>query len=346
MKALVLEGGGVKGSYQIGAYEALMELGYHFDCVVGASVGAINAALIASNQFKDLKDFWSTINVGEVFNLSETLVSKINNSEYDLELAKEVAELLKQQGIELDVLKNLINSILDKDLFYNSKIDFGLVTVKRKDLEPVEIFKKDIPREKLTDYLIASCYLPVFKKEKLIDNNYYFDGGFHDLCPVDMLLNKGYDDIIAIRVKGIGLFKKVKNAKENVLYLEPSRPLGSILCLDNKRVRGNIRMGYLDTLRYFKKYDGVIYTFKKHNNHYYHLLNFGVNKELYQRVSSFFESKNEKETIINAVEYIFKRNNVDYDEIYDLRKELKKIRKELRNKDSFIEEYLLKLRLF
>ena len=41
----VLEGGGVKGAYQIGALMAIRELMVDFDGVVGTSIGAINGAI-------------------------------------------------------------------------------------------------------------------------------------------------------------------------------------------------------------------------------------------------------------------------------------------------------------
>ena len=50
MLGLALEGGGAKGAYEIGAYRALTELGYHFDVICGVSIGAINAALLAQGD--------------------------------------------------------------------------------------------------------------------------------------------------------------------------------------------------------------------------------------------------------------------------------------------------------
>lgn len=47
--ALVLQGGGAMGAYQAGVYQALDEQGLCPDWVVGTSIGAINAALIAGN---------------------------------------------------------------------------------------------------------------------------------------------------------------------------------------------------------------------------------------------------------------------------------------------------------
>ena len=48
---LVLEGGGALGSYQAGVYQALHEAGMEPDWIVGTSIGAINASLIADPRF-------------------------------------------------------------------------------------------------------------------------------------------------------------------------------------------------------------------------------------------------------------------------------------------------------
>jgi NTE family protein len=46
----VLQGGGALGAYQVGVYEAMHEAGIEPDWVIGTSIGAINAALIAGNR--------------------------------------------------------------------------------------------------------------------------------------------------------------------------------------------------------------------------------------------------------------------------------------------------------
>ena len=59
---LVFQGGGALGSYQAGVYQALHEAGVEPDWVIGTSIGAINAALIAGNAPEDriarLREFW------------------------------------------------------------------------------------------------------------------------------------------------------------------------------------------------------------------------------------------------------------------------------------------------
>ncbi|WP_292937075.1 patatin-like phospholipase family protein [Noviherbaspirillum sp.] len=63
--ALVLQGGGALGAYQAGVYQALHEHGLTPDWVVGTSIGAINAALIAGNEraqrLSRLREFWDEI---------------------------------------------------------------------------------------------------------------------------------------------------------------------------------------------------------------------------------------------------------------------------------------------
>jgi NTE family protein len=58
----VLQGGGALGAYQAGVYQALHEAGIEPDWMIGTSIGAINAALIAGNEPENrvpaLREFW------------------------------------------------------------------------------------------------------------------------------------------------------------------------------------------------------------------------------------------------------------------------------------------------
>ena len=64
---LVLQGGGALGAYQVGVYEALHDAGIEPDWVIGTSIGAINAAVIAGNRPADrierLNAFWRHVEV-------------------------------------------------------------------------------------------------------------------------------------------------------------------------------------------------------------------------------------------------------------------------------------------
>jgi NTE family protein len=62
---LVLQGGGALGAYQGGVYQALHEAGIEPDWLIGTSIGAINASLIAGNKVEDrlerLREFWRRV---------------------------------------------------------------------------------------------------------------------------------------------------------------------------------------------------------------------------------------------------------------------------------------------
>jgi NTE family protein len=70
---LVLQGGGALGSYQAGVYQALREAGVEPDWIIGTSIGAINASVIAGNPVEDrlprLKEFWKRMEQNPVWNI-------------------------------------------------------------------------------------------------------------------------------------------------------------------------------------------------------------------------------------------------------------------------------------
>lgn len=59
---IVFQGGGALGSYQAGVYHALHDAGIRPDWLIGTSIGAINASLIAGNEPENrlaaLEEFW------------------------------------------------------------------------------------------------------------------------------------------------------------------------------------------------------------------------------------------------------------------------------------------------
>src|SRR5919198_5113575 len=71
---LVFQGGGALGAYQAGVYQALQESGIEPDWIIGTSIGAINASLIAGNEpdnrLERLEEFWRRMRRKEFWGLS------------------------------------------------------------------------------------------------------------------------------------------------------------------------------------------------------------------------------------------------------------------------------------
>ncbi len=263
MYGVALEGGGARGAYHIGAIKALIENGYKISAVVGTSIGALNAAIVAQGDFDKLYKYWINITSTDLFDINAEDVSKLVNRKVDMSLIKKIAEYVKEatinKGIDTTKYKEIIDALIDEKKLRKSKVDYGLVTVSLTDRKPLELYKEDIQEGMISSYIMASSYLPVFKSEKIQDK-VFIDGGFYNNCPIDMLLKKGYKDIIEIRTKAIGLYRKIKTDKDvNIISISPSESLGSILLVDKEVINKNIKMGYYDALRVIKKLKGRKY---------------------------------------------------------------------------------------
>jgi len=68
--ALVLSGGGVRGSYQIGVWKALEELNVKCDIVTGTSIGSINGALYTQGSLDLAISWWGNIDYNTVFDIN------------------------------------------------------------------------------------------------------------------------------------------------------------------------------------------------------------------------------------------------------------------------------------
>ena len=196
---------------------------------------------------------------------------------------------------------------------------------------------------KLIEYILASCYLPVFREKKIIDGHYYVDGGFHDISPSNMLADLGYDEIYVLAIKGIGINRHHKFNNIKMVEIQPSRPNGAVLELNRAIIKDNINMGYYDTLRYLKNYDGYQYCFKTHKDKFYDYLVRKIDKRELKRVKNFFNAKSNKEVVIKAIEYVMKKEKVSYYDVYRPYKMIKKFRNN--NNKHFVYQFISKIRL-
>ena len=109
--------------------------------------------------------------------------------------------------------------------------------------------------------LMASAYLIGFRQEKL-GGKYYMDGGGINNVPVDVLIDKGYKDIIVLRIYGYGIDteKKLEIPEDvSIYHVAPRQDLGGILEFDRKRARRNMLLGYFDSKRMLYGLAGRVY---------------------------------------------------------------------------------------
>ncbi len=284
MTGLVLEGGGAKGAYQIGAWKALREIGIEINGISGTSVGALNGAMIIQDDFEASYDLWDNLCPSKVINVEDKMYEKLVKFDITPDNFQDIIKYLRMQlggkGLDITPLKKIIKENLKEDVIRSSNKDFGIVTVSISDRKPLELFIEDIPEGQLSNYLLASANLPVFKMERM-DGKIFLDGGFYDNFPINLLLSKGYRDIIAIRLYSPGVIRKVKEDGLNITYIKPSEELGGTLDFTRERARRNLKLGYFDTLRTLNKLKGVTYCIepKEDEDYFIHFfLNLGEEK--------------------------------------------------------------------
>ena len=347
MKALVLSGGGSKGSYQIGVWKALRDMNIKFDIVTGTSAGALNAALITQRSYKTAVNTWKKINLDILFGEDRV------ESKDTIELYKMYGKkFLKDGGMDTSKIEKIIKDALVPSKFYKSQTNLGLVTYNLTTKKPIQLTKKDIPQDLLDDYLMASatCF-PAFQKKE-IKGEHFIDGGYYDNLPINLAIEMGADEIIAVDLSAPGL-KKTPNKKVKTITIKPKNKLTNFLNFYEEGSERNIKLGYNDTLKAFNKCEGNKYTFKKghieKNNNMYQetyehviskILKFkAATKDFYKQLnlSQDLPFKLEDKLLLKVMELVAKDFNIDETEIYSYRSFNRKIRKELRKRIKSLE---------
>lgn len=251
--AFVLSGGGSRGAYQCGVWQALEELGVKIDIVIGVSVGAINGSMVVQGDSIKTANLWREMETDMIFDVEE-----------ELTLADVAKEMIRNQGVGSTGLQKLLHDYVDEDAIRQSSIDFGIQVVEIPSLKPHFLWKEEIPKGQLADFITASASVfPAIHAHKIGDK-YYADGGYEDVCPAFMALEKGATDVIAVYLSALGRYRPDRLEQvPNLTMIKSKWDLGDVLKFDKVQSKKLIRLGYLDTMKTFDIFDGEYYTFAK-----------------------------------------------------------------------------------
>lgn len=260
---LVLSGGGSKGAYEIGVYKALKKLHKKVDIVTGTSIGAINGMFVAQKDLKGALKLWKNISFKTLYDEEEFPV--LENEKLSKIYMQYAKGFINDGGLDIYKMKDIFNKYFKPHKFFKSDIDYGLVTYNFTKNKPVLKTKKDLNKDNIKDYILASasCY-PAFKPY-LINNEMYIDGGYYDNLPINLAIELGATEIIAVDLRAIGFKKNVKDKTVDITYIAPNNKIGSFLVFDKNQAKKSIKFGYNDTMKIFNKLEGNKFTFKKYN---------------------------------------------------------------------------------
>ena len=209
---LVLQGGGALGAYQAGVYQALHEHDLEPDWIVGTSIGAINAALLAGNPkatcVQRLKQFWDRIahedgidlaRIPDVLRRSNVWMSTLDTvlrgvpgffapRLFSLFSAGVAVQPEAASFYDTAALTDTLGELVDFD-YLNAPGGIRL-TVNAMKVKSGELASFDNTRQTLSaDHVRASGAMPPGFPPVRIDGELYWDGGLYSNTPLATVLD-------------------------------------------------------------------------------------------------------------------------------------------------------------
>lgn len=210
---LVLQGGGALGAYQAGVYQALHEHDLVPDWIVGTSIGAINAALIAGNEkshrLQRVKAFWDRIAHPDGVDMSRVADSQRRTniwfntidtfmrgapgfftprwfSGFPLGMTVEPEQA---SFYDTTALRGTLEELVDFDYLNANggmRLTVNAVNVCTGELAHFDSLKGDL----CADHVRASCSLPPAFPPVRIEGELYWDGGLYSNTPLESVLKE------------------------------------------------------------------------------------------------------------------------------------------------------------
>ncbi len=266
-RGLALCGGGSKGSYEMGVWKALKELGISIDIVCGSSIGALNAVMYAQDKYDDCLELWQTTTNNSILTTPISIDnSPLKESFKNMnDLIPFVRGFIRDKGADITPFKETLDKYVDIDKVINSKLEIGVVCAHFPSLKPKFVNLKQVKKEEIKSYILASasCF-PLFPLCK-IGKETYIDGGYYDNLPIDFCLDLGATEVIAVDLNYNITHKEYLN-KPFVKYIHPSWDLGGFFNFSNDTTSVNLTLGYNDCLKAYGIYTGFRYTFYANPN--------------------------------------------------------------------------------
>jgi NTE family protein len=240
-RILLLQGGGALGAYHGGVYEGIAEAGFSPDWVVGISIGAINAALIAGNppehRIERLREFWALVSAQAPFVLpaamdfARPMMNRMAAGSAMFfgipgffvprmpppQLAPE-GTLAALSYYDTEPLRATLEQLVDFDRINAGHPRLSLGSVNARTGESIYF---DSQTHTITaSHVMASGALPPGFPPVEIEGEYYFDGGIMSNTPLQYVASDFSIDAFIVQVdlfSGFGeLPKNLAQVQERV----------------------------------------------------------------------------------------------------------------------------------
>ena len=226
MKALVVSGGGSKGSFAGGIIEFLKQEGYDWNFYAGTSTGALIIPMVALNQISELKRAYTSITPEKIFKLNPFFIKSINNGEIKFginhfSIAKNLIINKSKSLGDSSNLRKTLEEFLTEESYLNLRNSDKEVIISVTNLTTESVEFKSIHSETYSDFLdwmwasgSATPFMNVVEK-----NGYdYADGGLLRFVPLIEAIQSGATEIDAIILMEENNDSRIEKVR-NVLHL-------------------------------------------------------------------------------------------------------------------------------
>lgn len=259
-----LSGGGGKGAYQIGVWQALRDQGLDQKIAVvsGTSVGGLNGAMLAQNRFELAREMWLNIESRNMLTIQDApaLAARLGMLSASGVVSPVLAQLISTKGFfKQEGLKSMIAEGLDAGQLVASALP---LTVALHNTDANRVDYLDVrDADTAADMLLGTAALPLIFDEVRVGGVSYTDGGFYwglphkqiDNTPLKPLVEAGCDTILLVHLSPEDLSVDPRHYPGvRILPIVPTGCLGGLsdtLDFSNEGAARRMEQGYADALQ-------------------------------------------------------------------------------------------------
>jgi NTE family protein len=228
----VLGGGGARGAAQVGVLQALFEAGVEPPvAIVGASVGALNGASIAAYPSLAgtmmLREVWLSRQAAAVFQAHPlgVIISGLRRDQLSVMPQRNVLRLIERAA-----------SLTGITTFEHLRVPLSVVATDLNAGRPA-VFRSG----ELRQALLATTAIPGLFPSVRIDEREHMDGGVVDNTPLDVAVDEGAKDILAISLMGGGEYEPTPVNLPELIARTLQLSLHHQMLSDFERLRQRVR---------------------------------------------------------------------------------------------------------
>lgn len=261
--ALVLGGGGAKGCYHVGAWQAFNEQKITFDAISGTSIGALVGIFYPGNHIREVTSFVMEMTPETIAKDLPALPGSVKQT---VQSTREVLDFIKKyfdSKMDITPLRTKFEEMFCYEDFASSPIKYACMTFNDTKKEPRPFFKEEITKENAEDIVMASaaCY-PAFPKVEM-DGQEYIDGGYADNVPIKLVEQIAPDASQIVVIDLHDPFEpEPKDLSKDMFYIQPILHPGNSLDFTTSHAERLYCQGYLETRKYLGLNPGYVFTFR------------------------------------------------------------------------------------